>query len=470
MAKRQRVDNGLTLPSSAVSLTCTARCLLPLLQPVRRCLHPFLSDTEAARLMQTSRSTATNLLHGYGFVDHVFTFRTAANMKRAVAFYSRYDVRILRVLLSGDWNEPLIDSETGRPLLPASLLALTLGERFGPASRRTTRGLAAYASFDGREGSVGEGQSDEKKAASESDDLGEFARRIQPVNTSTLREPPWNVFRYDDCFVAVHHPIPPSALPHGLRFLHLNTNFNQPLQAGSIPDTVEVLQIGEAFNQPLAAGHLPASLTHLVFGCWYNQPFLPGVLPAGLRRLRLGLWYNQPMQLDVLPPQLQQLSFCGEYNQPLNSGAIPPSVTHLRLSHSFNQPLEAGSIPHGVVHLNLGFCYNQPLLPGVLPSSLRELAISARFTQLLQPGSLPDRLEVLSFHRDSVYSRTLLPGVIPASVIALSLGDDDKVKLVAGGIPSTVKWLRLSRRYASGRRDREKLSSVLSASTRVVWL
>ena len=396
MAKRQRVDNSLTLPSSAVSLTRTARCLLPLLQPFRHCLHPFLSDTDAARLMQTSRSSATDLLHGYGFVHHVFTFRTAAETKRAVALYSRYDMRILRVLLSRDWNESLIDSETGRSLLPASLVALTIGEEDGDERR-----LVAYAALDGSEGSVAEEQVDEEK----SDDEGYFHRRIRPVDAGTEDAgwESWDVLQYDDTDGEFAHPVPPGALPHGLRFLQLNNTCDQPLQAGSIPDTVEVLQLGARFDKPLAAGHLPASLTHLVFGSCYNQPLLPGVLPAGLRRLRLGYFYNQPVQLDALPPQLQQLSFGTNYNHSIAPGVIPPTVTHLRLSRSFNQPLHAGSIPHGMTHLSLGYAFDQPLLPGVLPSSLRELAISARFAQLLQPGSLPDGLQVLAFHKYSVY-------------------------------------------------------------------
>ena len=44
------------------------------------------------------------------------------------------------------------------------------------------------------------------------------------------------------------HPLPPGALPRGLRFLHFGSRYNQPLQVGSIPDTVEVLQFGVALE------------------------------------------------------------------------------------------------------------------------------------------------------------------------------------------------------------------------------
>lgn len=49
-------------------------CLLPLLQPVRQCLHPLFSSADAARLMRASRSITAALLADYAFVDHVFTY------------------------------------------------------------------------------------------------------------------------------------------------------------------------------------------------------------------------------------------------------------------------------------------------------------------------------------------------------------------------------------------------------------
>ena len=106
-----------------------AACLLPLLQPVRHCLHPFVSSRDAARLRQTSRSITACLLSGYVFLDHVFfdCFPATADVKRSLAFYAHYDMRITRMGLPEEWNEPLVDSESGRSVLPASLIALTLG-------------------------------------------------------------------------------------------------------------------------------------------------------------------------------------------------------------------------------------------------------------------------------------------------------------------------------------------------------
>ena len=431
-------------------------CMLPLLQPIRHCLHAFLSDADATRLMQTSRSTASDLLAGYT-LSHVFTFTTSHELKRAAAVYSRSGMRINRVCLSARWNEPLLDCDTGVPLLPASLAALTIGHVV-----RTTMpaGCAADATLDGS-WSAGRAERVESEADSDSD----FRRRIQAVDTLARDDRTWNVPRWDASEGLFDRAIAPGALPHGLRFLQFNNAFNYPLEVGSIPDTVTVLQLGQRFDQPLATGHLPTSLRHLVLSFRYNRPLPPGVLPAGLQLLRLGHTFNQPLLRGALPPQLRQLSFERFFDQPLSAGVIPSSVTHMRLSLYFNQPLSVGSIPHGVTHLNLGERFNYPLPAGVLPSSLRELALSAMFEHSLQPGSLPDGLQVVAFHRESRFHHVLSAGVIPASVEVLSMGTAYDQTLLAGGVPETVKWLRLPRSWYGGR----DLSSVLSSSTRVVW-
>ena len=154
-------------------------CLLPLLQPNRRCIHPFLTDEDAARLMQTSRSTTAALLFDYAFLHHVFTFRShsAADVKRSVAFYARYHMRILRMCLPASWNEPLIDSVTGLSHLPASLLAFTLGLVDGSCTDRCES--AAHKAFENRgseRGHSAESEQEEKKKA-----MREIDRWIRPV-------------------------------------------------------------------------------------------------------------------------------------------------------------------------------------------------------------------------------------------------------------------------------------------------
>ena len=431
-SRQAALDVVSPVPSEPSDSPYTGPCLLPLLQPVCLCLQPFLSAEDAARLMQASRSVTEALLSGYGFVDHIFEFtrRPVAAVKRTIALYGRYNMLIRRMCLPDRWKEPLLDSDTGQPQLPASLTALLLGQMHG------TPHAMLHAAFVGTDRRW--------HAAMQDDEEGE--RQLERLvdgwelhnNCKT-----WEVFLYADLSGGYALSIPPGALPHGLRCLQFNDPFNQPLQAGSIPDTVEVLQFGEWYNQSLEPGHLPTSLTHLVLGYKFNQPLQPGVLPAGLRRLRIGNRYNQPLQPGSLPPQLQQLSLGFDYNHPLGAGVLPSAITHVNLGHNFTQPLQAGSIPDGVVHLKLSHAYNHPLLPGLLPASLRELVIGVEFERALQPGSLPDGLRVLAFEYYSMYQQPLQPGVLPASVVVVSLGREYAVPLIAGGIPATVKWLRL---------------------------
>ena len=438
-------------------------CLLPLLQPVRSCFQPFLSSKDAAHFMQASRSITASLLPGYAFVDHEFDYRTlnasAADIQRSLAFYARYHLRITRIALPTLWNEPLVDADTGLAVLPASLTALTFGRTERAPTRRPHQ-RPLYPAFDERDYP----EADDEDAKEGEEGIEELRHRIRSVNVgigwdndslSIAQDPA----KYDGQF---NQPIPPGALPHGLRFLHFSDLFDQPLQQGSIPATVEVLHFGGGFHQPLEIGHLPVSLTHLVFGVWRNRPLLPGALPAGLQQLFMGGCYDQPLLSGLLPAQLRVLHLGVNFRLDLVPGAVPPSVTDLRLSLCFDQPLQRGSIPHGVVYLLIGENFNQPLLPGVLPSSLRHLAIGMRFNQPLQPGSLPDGLQVLAFHQRSYFQHVLQPGVVPASVEVVSMGRKYNQPLVRDGIASTVRWLRLPHRVD------EDVSAVLSPSTRVV--
>ena len=167
----------------------------------------------------------------------------------------------------------------------------------------------------------------------------------------------------------------------------------------------------------------------------------------------------------MLPSQLQHLSFGYRYNQPLSPGVLPTSVTHLRLSSCFNHPLQPGDIPEHVAHLHPGRYFDHPLLPGVLPTSLRVLILSDCCFHSFALGSLPDGLEVLAFDRNAEFQHTLQPGVIFASVEVVTMSQLYKQELVAGGIPATVRWLRLSNAFYA----HQDLRDVLSPGTRVAW-
>ena len=272
-AKTAECDSSPSSSHPESSHAYSGPCLLPLLQPVRHCLHPFLSARDAACLMQTSHSVAVSLLADYAFVDHAFRFQTVADIERATAVYARYRMRIVRMFLSKHWTEPLLDSASGRLRLPQSLVALTLGE---DSDSRTV----VHAGLDGS-GSV---EDDDEQKDDESC-MAEFYRRVRHVGYEKGRQViAWDVLDYGNSKGAFNQPIPPGALPNGLRFLQFSSDFNQPLQVGSIPDTVEVIQFGAEFNQSLEVGHLPASLAHLVFGFFFDQPLRPDVLPAAHTR------------------------------------------------------------------------------------------------------------------------------------------------------------------------------------------
>ena len=203
--------------------------LLSLLQPICRCLHPFLSSADAARLMQASRTITASLLTDYGFVDHVFELRTVTATERSLAFYARYHKRILRLRLPVDWNEPLLDAATGQSVLPASLVALTIGE----APDGVEGQCVVHAAFNGgRDQQRDAVRAEEGQGAAKGE--GEFERLIRPVDVGEGTE--WSVLHYGSSSAAFDQLLSPGALPQSLRFLQLNDEYNQPLQAGSLPD------------------------------------------------------------------------------------------------------------------------------------------------------------------------------------------------------------------------------------------
>ena len=376
----QLADKQIVAAPSYVSYT--GPCLLPSLQPVRHCLHPFLSSRDAARLMQASCSLTASLLSEYRFVDRVFfdQIHDVTAVQHSLAFYARYRLRITQMRLPYSWTDVTIDGDSGRSTLPASLIALSLGQEILDELRDTLLYTPGRDSED-RADSAGDGCERERECCRWWEDYYDFA---------------WSGFEYGCIEGAFNQPIPPGALPHGLRFLQFCSCFEQPLQTGSIPDTVEVLHFGFGFNQPLLPGHLPASLTHLHLGSCYQQPLLPGVLPAGLKQLHVGEEYNQPLQPGVLPAQLAALDLGYMFDQPLCPGVIPSSVRHLRLSDRFHQPLQPDSIPDGVIHLILSDHFEQQS-PRVFPDSIHQLVLGRRFNEPLQAGSIPDTVTALVF-------------------------------------------------------------------------
>ena len=167
----------------------------------------------------------------------MFTFRTTLELKGAVALYGRFDMRVLRISLSKVWNEPLLDSKMGESVLPAPLLAPSLGEAYGAVTRRRT---AANTPLDGSWTEV----SDELRLAhtahvwtgDESDRYRCVAPRVNTVARGVDHF--GDVPQWDECDGAFDRPLPAGALPHGLLFLQLTWRHDKPPEVGSIPDTV----------------------------------------------------------------------------------------------------------------------------------------------------------------------------------------------------------------------------------------
>ena len=137
--KRRRVhsDNSVSAPSATSSSVppLTALLFIALLKPTRDCFHPFLDGATAVQLMQLSRSATSNLLTGYRSVDQVLTFHPVAEVQHAVNIFSQHSMCILRLQTSERWTELLVDTQTGRPVLPTALLALAFHQR---SERHTT--------------------------------------------------------------------------------------------------------------------------------------------------------------------------------------------------------------------------------------------------------------------------------------------------------------------------------------------
>ena len=72
--------------------------------------------------MRASDCLTIALLRDYVLHDVVFRFQASGHKRKRLAAYERYHMRITRMHLPSDWNTSLLDSATGRSVLPSSLL------------------------------------------------------------------------------------------------------------------------------------------------------------------------------------------------------------------------------------------------------------------------------------------------------------------------------------------------------------
>ena len=301
--------------------------LLTVLGPVHRCLHPFLDDGDAARVLRVSRSVAMALLSGYAFASHVFHPSSAAHVQQTTALYERYGLRVTRMSLPYDFQEPLQEERKSnddgmgasaparRSILPSSLVALVMGEVDPSRSANSLfPNIPALTS-------IGELRVDTAPLADGDD---EYQRLLHRVDHRTS----WRLEPYASACGEFQRCIPPGALPQGLRFLQLPHDFSEPLERGSIPSSVTFLQFGYHWKRRIGRGVLPSSLTHLLLGYGATEPFRPGELPSSLLQLHLG-GYNVELEEGTLPSSLRCLDM-GERS----AAQAHPSAAFVQLSAS----------------------------------------------------------------------------------------------------------------------------------------
>ena len=379
--------------------------------------------------MRVGRTFVLSLLAGYCFRQHVFRPESPSSLSSMRALYEQWGMRITRLCLPERWYDyhvPLIDEASGASLLPSSLEALALGH---VSLREEAESMFAHL---GTLASTGHLRADEAEPIGSTNGY-KWLRRVETQSS-------WRMKPYSKAEGGYPlKPIPPGAIPQGVRFLQLAEHYNRPLLPGAIPATVRFLQCGHSFNQPPEEGALPEGLTHLILGDRYAVELPSGGLPSSLQRLRLG-GYDQPLQPHHLPPRLERLDMGVRYNQPLPPGVLPPTLTHVRLSDRFNQRSVKGSIPRSVVHLSMGRAFNFPLPAGVLPSALHELLLSDGFRHPLEPGSLPNQLRLLRM--PAGYAQTLHSSLWPSTLQAIDL-TGYMGEVAEGVLPASLRWLSL---------------------------
>ena len=418
------------------------------LAPICSVFQAFLTDGDAARLLRVSRGACALLRH-FTFRAHAFQPSTSLQLRRCLALYDRLGLCITRLCLPCDFNEPLLDGSTGRPLLPASLVALALGQA-EPDDWATSMmaDMSRLLSLDSED----EGGRQQQQPA---DAEGEYEGLLRRVDARTS----WRLRPYCAVYSDYSLAIPPGALPAGLRCLQLNDWHEPALQEGSIPASVTVLQAGRRYTQRLSL--LGPSITTLLLDDIGSRALSPGELSPSLRWLHVG-HCSPALQVGSLPPRLKGLDLrLPKHHAPIRAGVIPRSVTHLRFD-GFQQPLQQGLLPDGLQHLHLGSTFDYPIPPHALPTSLRELILSDGYRQPLLPGSLPDGLQLLQLPR-RWYRPAIAPGVIPPSVRLILFPTLYSTRLLVGGVPSTVRWVRFPRYYEWVVAER------LSPHTEVVW-
>ena len=475
--RHPRPDHDMSAPRArGRSLPCHSNIphscpLLHALQPIVPHFHPFLADADAARLLRSSRSAALCLLQGYAFTSHLFEPADLASLLRLRDLAVTYGLRIRQLAVPGDLKELSFDPTPPHlSPIPASVLALSFGS-VAKEKDQLTKSEQWWAAFSC---AADDWQHRERwrvwppQPASEADAPGSITRRwrlwLTDFDFHVLYQQQLPSFA--DPVRSVGCPLPPGLLPEGLKLLRLSRGFNQ-LELGSLPSTLSFLQLGPGCSAPLVPAVLPASLLCLSTSMDSRlcAQLIDGSLPASLQRLRLWGWSRT--LVDVWPPQLKALHL-ERLQEALQPGDLPASLQYLSFGYYLPFELLPNILPSSLEELRLSYQYLHPLAPGVLPPSLRALTLGQALYRPLEVGSLPEGLLYLRFlplSRSRARLPPLQPGVLPSTLLGLDLSNRlaDEQQL-AGVIPQSVRWLRLSTRLR-----REDVEAELACHAEVVW-
>jgi hypothetical protein len=212
--------------------------LSAVLQPVLLLFHSLLTDSDAARLLRSSRNLALSLLPCYTFTSHVFQPASLASLRRLRDLCTTYSIRITQLCLPS--NIKTLPFDLALPHLspiPPSVTALTLGPLAtckGGVNRRWTALSAAACYWQNRKPWCPPPQDPPERADSQHWQL------TWTVDTPDELDPflPWFPDTCDD----LEEPVPAGVLPEGLRVLRFRQSNNHPLQPGSLPSTLTFLQ------------------------------------------------------------------------------------------------------------------------------------------------------------------------------------------------------------------------------------
>lgn len=407
--------------------------------PVRLVLHPFLDALSAARLMQAGGDGAA-LLRGYAFFCNIpIPSRPSPSTPLLPFFplYERFGLHVPSLRLTPDFDEPLVDSATGRSRLPSSLKVLCSGSPV-KSDLSDPNDMNAPGDDYTDEGEERQWMEDEDAAlrAQGSQEDGEAG--WDPHE----QWPPWDT---SHMFPSVFdQPLVADSLPPGLVRLHLNSHYQGIIAPGALPDSLRVLELGWRWPGPLLPGVLPPNLRRLVLhaGFWEEGPLQPGVLPSSLRFLQLGR--GTKLQMGSLPEGLRGLYLPDGTWAQLSPGVLPSTLTHLYIG------FEVSAATVDIVPPRLQFlvcpAHSELMRVNMFPSSLRALCLyfgldtSAR----LAKGVIPHNVELLELVD---YHHPLRPGIIPSSVVLVRLLTIRPGPVLRGSMPSSVRWVKLSREY-----------------------